>query len=75
MIEWRKYQKNDRSIQSHVPHLITNGIGVVMAFHASNPKHGYTWYKCTSDTGYDQLVDMPVVTHYAVINLPGEEEA
>ncbi|MCM3208508.1 hypothetical protein [Paenibacillus illinoisensis] len=74
MIEWRKYRKNDRSIKSHVPHLITNGIGTEIAFHASNPNLGYTWYKWTSDTGYDRLVDMPVVTHYAPINLPGEEE-
>ncbi len=73
MIEWRKYDPTDRSIESHVPHLVTNGTEIIRAFHANNLGHGYAWYKCQRDTGYDQLIDMPVVTHWAPINLPGEE--
>lgn len=72
MIDWQKYDPTDRSIESHVPHLVTDGINVRVGFHASTP-NGYKWFRENPKSPIDELLRMPV-THFAPINLPREEE-
>lgn len=63
MIEWIEYDKNSREIESHVDHLVTNGIIVVAAQHVHlGSGYGYGW-KCHS-------IVLEWVTHWAKINLP-----
>ncbi|MBY0205279.1 hypothetical protein [Paenibacillus cucumis (ex Kampfer et al. 2016)] len=67
MIEWRKYDPTDRSIESHVPHLVTDGERVMVAVHAKRLEgDGYSWHR---RGGY--LVKD--ITHWVPINLPGED--
>ncbi|MEI2284999.1 hypothetical protein [Paenibacillus polysaccharolyticus] len=70
MIEWRKYDPTDRSIASHVKHLVyTMGGDTVLAIHAKKLRDGgYEWNRAGGYT-------VRYVTHWAPINLPGEEEA
>ena len=66
MIEWIEYDPTDRSIESHVNHLITNGKAVQVAQHAKIVgRAGYAWF-----VGQQRLAEQ--VTHWAKINLPGE---
>lgn len=67
MIEWRKYERNDRSIPSHVDHIVTNGHRTLIAQHASVPGAGkYSWMINESLISW--------VTHWAPINLPERGE-
>lgn len=68
-IPWRKYEPTDRSIESHVKHLVTNGNSPMLAIHAKKLQgEGYEWSRAGGYTVRN-------VTHWAPINLPGEEEA
>jgi len=65
-IPWKKYDPTNRSIESHVDHIVTNGHRVLIAQHASVPgTRRYSWMINNA------LIDW--VTHYAPINLPVEE--
>lgn len=64
MIEWKKYDKYDRGIESHVTRLITDGRTVWTGFHASHQSYGYTWF------GDDREPLLLPITHWAIINLP-----
>lgn len=67
MIEWRKYDPTDRSIPSHVPHLVSNGERFMVAMHQKSlESDGYEW--AHSNAGYR----VGGVTHWAPIHLPGE---
>jgi hypothetical protein len=45
-IEWIKYDRNSRSIESHVNHVISDGRSVRVAQHAKNLKsEGYGWHE------------------------------
>ncbi|OMF00269.1 hypothetical protein BK124_11460 [Paenibacillus amylolyticus] len=69
-IPWCKYDPTDRSIPSHVPHLITDGSNRWIGFHAkriNTPE--YTWFDDEREP-----MNLPI-THWAPINLPREEEA
>ncbi|GIP55937.1 hypothetical protein [Paenibacillus vini] len=67
MIPWQKYDPTDRSIESHVPHLVTDGKQALIAVHAKRlDGDGYGWRR---QGGYS----FNGVTHWAPINLPGEE--
>lgn len=66
MIKWTKYDPTDRSIESHVTHLITDGKEVWLAQHAYS--HEYQRYQWYIEGGYKKKD----VTHWAPINLPGE---
>lgn len=73
MIEWRKYDKNDRNIEIYVPHLVTDGREIMMAAHVYRGSgNGYDWHLYFEEEGTGWV---SLVTHYAPINLPGEEEA
>jgi hypothetical protein len=74
-IPWREYEPTDRSIPSHLPHLVySKHRGVNIAEHAKSfmPGRHYEW---SGAGGYT----VNEVTHWAPINtpinLPGEEEA
>jgi hypothetical protein len=67
MIEWKEYKNESRDIKSHKNHLITDGLNVWIAFHASHQRYGYTWY------GEDNEPLILPVTHYAEVNLPIKE--
>ncbi|MGC5773643.1 hypothetical protein [Paenibacillus pabuli] len=65
-IPWRKYDPTDRSIPSHIPHLVYDKHrGVTIAEHAKSIIKGrhYEW----SDAGGYLVKDM---THWAPINTP-----
>lgn len=67
MIPWRKYDPTDRSIPSHVPHLITDGSNTWIGYHAKVVNRSeYRWYDDNDP------MCLPI-THWAPINLPGEE--
>jgi hypothetical protein len=69
MIPWRKYDPTDRSIPSHVPHLVNDKHqGVTIAVHAKSFIEGrhYEW----GDSEGELVKD---VTHWAFINPPKEE--
>ncbi|MNC08782.1 hypothetical protein D3C75_563840 [compost metagenome] len=67
MIPWIKYDKYSREIESHVPHLVTDGKRIELACHAKLiGKDGYGWH---IDAGR-----IFGVTHYAHINLPIGED-
>ncbi|WP_339259554.1 hypothetical protein MKZ12_07180 [Paenibacillus sp. FSL R5-0713] len=68
MIEWRKYDKgNDQMIIADEEYLVTDGKRINF-FKYTRFGEGYEW---TDSVGF------PIngVTHWAPINLPGEEEA
>lgn len=68
MINWIKYDRTDRSIVSHVDHLITDGLNIWIAQHAKLINgNGYGWH----DEDRDPM-NVPV-SHWSPINLPGEE--
>lgn len=68
MIEWIKYDRNSREIESHVNYLITDGLNIWLAQHAKLINNsGYGWH------GDDRCALNLPVTHYAHINLPGED--
>lgn len=70
MIPWRKYDPTDRSIESHVQHLITDGRTTWTAYHVKRiGSSDYRWYDDDNELMY-----VPV-THWSPINLPGEDEA
>ncbi|TCZ76161.1 hypothetical protein E0485_15090 [Paenibacillus albiflavus] len=65
MIEWIKYDRHSREIESHVNHLVTNGQVVLIAQHMHlGPNLCYGW-KCNESL-------LGWVTHWAKINLPVE---
>lgn len=66
-IPWQKYDPTDRSIESHVTHLITDGEDVWLAQHAYS--HEYKRYEWYIEGGYKKKG----VSQWAPINLPGEE--
>ena len=70
MIPWRKYDKdNDSMIIEGQKYLATNIKHIAFLKYTQSPEgEGYEW---------TDLDGFPItgVTHYAVINLPGEEEA
>lgn len=67
-IPWKDYDPTDRSIVSHVDHLVTNGHRTLIAQHASIPGTSkYSWMI--------NNVLIAWVTHYAEINLPDDKEA
>lgn len=67
MIEWIKYDLTDRRIESHVPHLVTDGKQAVIAVHIKRlDVDGYGLHR---QGGYS----VNGVTHWSPINLPGEE--
>jgi hypothetical protein len=69
MIEWIKYDRNSREIESHKNHLITDGLNIWVAQHAKYvSRDGYGWHE-----GKERL-SLPV-THWAKINLPPEVTA
>lgn len=66
MINWIPYDRNSRAIESHVPHLVTDGKRIGIAFHA----------KLINTLGYGWHIDggrLSDVTHFALINLPGDD--
>ncbi|KYG95712.1 hypothetical protein AZE31_18200 [Paenibacillus polymyxa] len=67
--EWIKYDPTDRSIESHVDHLvITSSGGCSVAQHAKSlVSDGYVWYGIG---GYR----INNVTHYAAIKLPTDTQ-
>lgn len=68
MIEWIKYDRNSREIESHVNHLITDGRNVWIAEHAKYVNgDGYGWHEDR------EPLNLPV-THWAKINLPKPTE-
>jgi len=68
MIEWIKYDKYSRNIESHVEHLVTDGNRVLIAIHAKMlDADGYGWF---ISGGYS----FKQVTHWAKINLPGKRK-
>lgn len=73
MIQWIKYDRHDRSIQSHVPHLVTDGTNTRIAFRAASPD-GYMWFKEQPRSPIDEKIGLEV-THWSPINLPGEDKA
>lgn len=73
MIDWIKYDKHDRSIESHVPHLVTDGLNTRIAFRANSPD-GYVWFREQPRSPIAEILGLNV-THYAHINLPGEDKA
>lgn len=67
MINWIPYDPHSRSIESHRPHLVTDGKQAVIAVHAKRlDGDGYGWHR---QGGYS----VNGVTHWSPINLPGEE--
>ncbi|WP_339194627.1 hypothetical protein MKY95_23260 [Paenibacillus sp. FSL P4-0176] len=71
MIPWRKYEETDRSIPSHVPHLVYDkhrGATIAERSKSFFPGKHYDWI----GVGSNLLKD---VTHWSPINKPGEEEA
>jgi len=67
MIPWQKYDPTDRSIKSHVTHLVVAEGKICLAQHARSLEgKGYEW---SAQGGYK----VSGVTHWALINLPGEE--
>lgn len=69
-IPWRKYDPTDRSIPSHVPHLITDGSNTWIGYHGKVVNRSeYRWYDDEREP-----MNLPI-THWSPINLPGEEEA
>lgn len=74
MIEWRKYKETENLIERYTPYLITDGREIMMAELANQGSgKGYGWRLCFEGEGTPGWIS--IVTHYAVINLPGEEEA
>lgn len=68
MIEWIEYDSTSRDIESHVAHLVTDGMNVWTALHAKLLiDSGYGW------THLDTRLMYRPVTHWAKINLPWEE--
>ena len=68
MIEWIEYDKNNRAIESHVNHLVTNGQVVLIAQHQSTIGTNHYHWKCNMSI-------IPWVTHWAKINLPQANKA
>lgn len=67
MIEWTKYDSTSREIESHVNHLITDGLNIWVAQHAKCLyRDGYGWHEGR------ELLHLPI-THWAKINLPKED--
>lgn len=63
-IRWIKYDHSDRSIESHVNHIVSDGNTTLIAQHAVfNGK--YSWHINESHIDW--------VKYYSVINLPEEE--
>lgn len=68
MIERRKYEPTDRSIPSHVPHLITDGSNTWIGYHGKVVNRSeYRWYDDENDS-----MCLPI-SHWAPINLPERE--
>jgi hypothetical protein len=64
-MEWKKYDPNDRSIESHVEHLVVTSNGF---YHVGQRAHslmdgGYVWYGVGGYT-------IKNVTHWMVIKPP-----
>ena len=69
MIEWIEYDRDSRAIESHVNHLITDGLHVWIAQHAKFVNYdGYGWHEDRKPLNFK----VPV-THWAKLNLPWEE--
>ena len=65
-MEWKMYNKNDRTIESHVRHLVTDGKRIEIAEHARRiGEAGYTWFVLGGHLAMD-------VTHWMAIELPKE---
>jgi hypothetical protein len=70
MIEWIEYEgKQPDGYDSANTHLVTNGKRVIEAYIDYDPINGTQWWSCDTD---DRLIG---ITHYAFINLPGEDKA
>ncbi|MGC6586556.1 hypothetical protein ACPV3A_16510 [Paenibacillus sp. Dod16] len=68
MINWIEYDPHSRDIESHVPHLVSNGERFMVAEHQKSlDGDGYEWRH--ANAGYK----VSGVTHWSPINLPGEE--
>lgn len=66
MIEWIPYES--RLPESHVMHLISNGIWIAFGIHRYDHKSSsYKWFDGENDTVTD-------VTHFAKINYPRKVE-
>ena len=64
MIEWIKYDRSSREIESHKDHLITDGLNIWFGQHAKYLNSiGYGWHN-------DRTPLYLPVTHWAKINLP-----
>lgn len=71
MINWIPYDRHDKSIPSHVPHLVTDGETVRISWRAHS-MNGYVWFREMPRSPIDERLSF-IVTHWAPINLPGEE--
>ncbi|GIO63560.1 hypothetical protein J43TS9_51340 [Paenibacillus cineris] len=70
MINWKKYDPYSRSIESHVPHLVTNGKQFMVAVHQRIiGGSGYEWVH--ANTGYR----INNVTYWSPVKLPAGDKA
>ncbi|CAM4274717.1 hypothetical protein [Paenibacillus xylanexedens] len=72
MIDWREFDKNDRSINSHIDHLVTDGQTIDVGFFAHSPT-GYRWFKRTVSVPWGEAMMMNV-THFAPFTFPNVKE-